>query len=337
MSTPLANFVTTFSFITDGSFERATQAMAKKLSTSVEASARKSYNNQTRYAETYGKLVDQMKKKELSAAEKAAYFEKKERDNKLKFIRDKQTSLNKAEQSKISAALKWQKLQEQSFNRIHSDALKENALRQKQEDLKLKAQRNYEREQERIARREIDRSNKVARDKMAATLKYQRFQEREMSRMHSEGLRENARRDREAFRNRPQSMFSGLPMMAAGAGGGLGGLRGLVAGAAGAGFVRQAYDVANYSAGVIPSLRFVTGSQEAAERQKSFIDKESDRLSIDRINATKQYTHLLASTYKPLGEKGSQDLFTGVQQIASMLGISQEQEHRAILALTQIN
>jgi hypothetical protein len=201
----------------------------------------------------------------------------------------------------------------------------------------------------------ISRDNKAERDKVAAALKYQRVQEQEMSRIHTEALRENARITKErlkaedSFRRKVGGGSGGS------SGGNFGGIGGIpvmgraTLGMMASGFgisemVRQSYQMANFQAKMMPTFKFVTKDENkseaenlaAANVEKNFINSEVARLSLERGSATKSYQGMLGATYKTLGSQGSQDLFTGIQQVGMMTGRSSEEMHRAFIAIQQM-
>lgn len=100
--------------------------------------------------------------------------------------------------------------------------------------------------------------------------------------------------------------------------------------------VRQSYQMAQFEAKTMPTLKFITGSDEKAKVEKKFIDDTVKRLSLDRVTGTKSYTDFAASAYSVLGSKGTQDLFEGAQQIGIMTGRSADEMHRAMNAFSQI-
>lgn len=100
---------------------------------------------------------------------------------------------------------------------------------------------------------------------------------------------------------------------------------------------RQSYQAALFQAKTMPTLKFITGSEENAKVEKAFIDANIKRLSLDKVGATKDYTDFAASAYGTLGSKGTQDLFEGAQQIGIMTGRTSAEMHLAFKALGQIN
>jgi hypothetical protein len=164
--------------------------------------------------------------------------------------------------------------------------------------------------------------------------------------MHSEALRENARRDKELAKRPWWAGGKGESKGGSGFGmGGIGGIPvmgrttlGMMAGGFGISeLVRQSYQMAQFEAKTMPTLKFITGSDEKAAIEKKFIDDAVTKLSLDRVQGTKSYTDFAASAYSVLGSQGTQDLFTGAQQIGIMTGRSAEEMHRAMNAFSQIN
>lgn len=217
--------------------------------------------------------------------------------------------------------------------------------------LKYKLKLRQIREQE--AADEARLNAKIQTDKTTAALKAQRVQQQEMSRLHSEALRENARREKEMSKRPWWAGGKGESRGGSGFGmGGIGGIPvrghttlGMLAGGYGiAEFARHSYQMANFNARMMPTLKFATKDEKksdaenlaAANVEKDYINKEVKRLSLDRVTATQSYQSLLAATYKTLGSQGSQDLFTGIQQVGMMTGRSVDEMHRAIVGFQQI-
>ena len=108
--------------------------------------------------------------------------------------------------------------------------------------------------------------------------------------------------------------------------------------------VRQSYQMANYSAKTMPMLEFITNdktktpeqNKATAASEKTYLDAEIKRLSLDRMSATKGYTQLAGDTYKTLGQQGTRDLFTSIQEVGLVTGRSADDMSRAIKAFSQM-
>lgn len=114
------------------------------------------------------------------------------------------------------------------------------------------------------------------------------------------------------------------------------GLGGVAGGLAAQRFGEKAYRTGNFQIAQAPQFEFITGSAEEADKQVSFLNKEVDRLSLNLMDASAQYRQLLASTYKPLGIEQTQKLFTSVQNLSAMMGLSTDAQNRSFRALSQM-
>lgn len=99
---------------------------------------------------------------------------------------------------------------------------------------------------------------------------------------------------------------------------------------------RQSYQIANYQASRKPTFEFITKDANEATQNIQYLDAEVKRLSLNLITANKDYITLFASGYKALGSKGTQELFTGFQEIATMMNLGEDAQHRGLLALGQM-
>ena len=399
MST-LATFISTLGFQMDGSFEKAMQTMAKRMSSvgsAMEASARKSFKGQANDASSYGALVNSLRGQEIKAAEKAAYFDQKERNNKLKWLKQQQEEQNKLIKSASNLGILRQppkqvqslvtppkpydfkaqpirqiieRIENYSINKKITTSetrrrivLKDDAHIYAFRDEQRKIEDNHAkalRENAKIDRQNISRDNKIERDKAAAALKYQRTMQQEsnrlakaatleMNKIHTEALKMDKQRTKEIESLKRGSGGKG------GSGFGMGGLGGIpimgrtTLGMMAGGFgitelVRQSYQMANYQAKTMPMLEFITNDKNktpeqnkaAAASEKTYLDAEIKRLSLDRMSATKGYTQLAGDTYKTLGQQGTRDLFTSIQEVGLVTGRSADDMSRAIRAFSQM-
>jgi hypothetical protein len=136
----------------------------------------------------------------------------------------------------------------------------------------------------------------------------------------------------------PLSPLGGIPLMGRTTMGQMAGGFGI------AELVRQSYQAANFQARTMPTLKFITKdptkseaeNDQAAQVEKDFIDRKVKELSLDKVGATKAYTDFAASAYKPLGSKGTQDLFEGAQGIGIMTGRTPAQMELAMKAFGQM-
>lgn len=399
MST-LSTFISTLGFQMDGSFEKAMQTMAKRMSSvgsAMEASARKSLKGQANDASSYSALVNSLRGQELKAAEKAAYFDQKERNNKLKWLKQQQEEQSKLIKSASNLGILRQPPKQvqslvtppkpydfkaqpirQIIERIENHSINKKITTSETRKVVLKEdahvyafneqQRKIEaahvkalQENARIDRRNISRDNKIERDKAAAALKHQRVMQQEnnriakaatleMNKIHAEALKMDKQRTKEI-----ENLKRGFSGGRGGSGFGMGGLGGIpirghttlgmMAGGFGISeFTRQAYQMANYQAKTMPMLEFITNdktktpeqNKAAAASEKAYLDAEIKRLSLDRMSATKGYTQLAGDTYKSLGQQGTRDLFTSIQEVGLVTGRSADDMSRAIKAFSQM-
>lgn len=102
-------------------------------------------------------------------------------------------------------------------------------------------------------------------------------------------------------------------------------------------FTMQSYQLGGFQVSQKPQFEFLTGSAEAAQQQIDFVNRMTDEYSLNIVEANKQFTKMLASGKKALGVEGSQELFRGFTAISTMLGLSNEEQKRAIMALGQMS
>ena len=102
------------------------------------------------------------------------------------------------------------------------------------------------------------------------------------------------------------------------------------------GFAQQAFSVANFTMSRSPQYEFLTGSAEEARKQIAFVDKEVNRLSLDLVSANQQYKQMLAAGATSIGIEKTQQLFTNVSNLSTMLGLSADAQKRATNALSQM-
>ena len=197
-----------------------------------------------------------------------------------------------------------------------------------------------------------------------------RQQQTESRRLHTEALRENRRRSLERFRqmrmeadflNREfnlrrrnaerervraerqqqiQDRLNNRPSLRPSGGGGMAGMgvnaQTAIGTVAGAGFVQQAFKMANFEVSQAPQFEFITGSKENATAEIEFLNKTVDELSLSLSSANVQYRQLLATTYRPLGKQASRDLFEGFSVVSTMMGLTEDAQARGIRAFGQM-
>lgn len=85
------------------------------------------------------------------------------------------------------------------------------------------------------------------------------------------------------------------------------------------------------------ALTFATGSQEDAEREMDFLRETADRLGLSFRDITKEYVALAAAS-KDTALEGqiTRDIFVGIGEAATVLGLSAEQTAGALNAIQQI-
>lgn len=68
----------------------------------------------------------------------------------------------------------------------------------------------------------------------------------------------------------------------------------------------------------------------------SFISNEADRLGVNLMSATKEFTKFSIATKNTMQKQQQRDLFTGISEYAAVLGASQSDYERAFRAVSQI-
>ena len=267
-----------------------------------------------------------------------------------------------ARQREQSAARSF--VSEMRMQRLQSRALRENEafdLRrqaaQRTQERNREAQRLREqRQQDRDAARQMRNMRQLADFQNREYDRTQRNRrrieqqaQRDTNRLHTEALRENARRDAETQRrmrqNRPANTQGGggsggntNPWHIGTMAGGLGGLitRGnLAAVGAGAG-LQQMYTTANFTAAREPIYEFLTGSKEGGAKQIKYVNDLVDELHLDLIATDKSYTQFLGAVNSSIGADKAQKTFKTIQSFGVMMGASQESLQRGTKAIQQM-
>lgn len=101
-------------------------------------------------------------------------------------------------------------------------------------------------------------------------------------------------------------------------------------------FGKESVDAAVQYDRLRTSLSNSSGSARAADRDLAFVDKQASTFGTDLKSGREGFTGLRAST-KGTGVEGkaTEDLFTGLTQASTVLGLSQEKQSKAFLALEQ--
>lgn len=85
------------------------------------------------------------------------------------------------------------------------------------------------------------------------------------------------------------------------------------------------------------SLRFATGSAQAAAQEYAFVRREAERLGLDLNTAALSYAKLAAAARGTSIEgQASRDIFVAVSQAAATLGLSAAETEGALVAIQQI-
>lgn len=85
------------------------------------------------------------------------------------------------------------------------------------------------------------------------------------------------------------------------------------------------------------ALKFAAGSQEAAEREMTFLRDTADRLGLDLRALISSYSSLSASAKGTnLQGQATRDIFLGISEAATVLGLSAEQTEGALRAIDQM-
>ena len=117
----------------------------------------------------------------------------------------------------------------------------------------------------------------------------------------------------------------------------VGGLAGLFAGFSLAAFARSAGETAIRMESLSNAAQAVFETQEAATREMAFARAEADRLGQDVINLTDRYIKFSAAAKGTvLQGQAARDIFIGVSEAVTALGLSADDGNAALLALQQI-
>ena len=101
-------------------------------------------------------------------------------------------------------------------------------------------------------------------------------------------------------------------------------------------FAQQSFRVGNFQIAQPAQFEFVTGSAEEAQKEIAFLNSEVDRLSLNMMDANKQYLKLFAAGGKKIGSEKTRELFSGFQNLATMLGLSGDAQNRGLNSFTQM-
>lgn len=101
-------------------------------------------------------------------------------------------------------------------------------------------------------------------------------------------------------------------------------------------FAMQSYNVGNFQVSQPIRYEFILGNKEEAAKQVEFLNKEVDRLGLSLMDANHQYTQLLATSADQIGIENTQKLFSGAQNLATMLGLSTDAQNRMFRAFGQM-
>ena len=357
--TTLANFVTEFGFRSDGSFERAMRNMQQRLSglgSSLEANALRS----TRALTNRGALaqhsshVELMQRRQLrmDSSHTRDIIENRSRERAASRVAARERERQHSEALRMNAARERAERQQiartdQAARRQAADQLRQQRAADRQSAAARRAETTAERQRiaERLrAQRNADR---ITRQNDAELRRYLNRtgggQNHNNNRYtpNLQDIRQTPRPPNPRNPNNPHNPFAplgGIPLMGRTTLGQMAGGFGI------AELVRQSYQAANFQARTMPTLKFITKdptkseaeNNQAAQVEKDFIDRKIKELSLDKMGATKAYTNFAASAYKPLGSKGTQDLFEGAQGIGIMTGRTPAQMELAMKAFGQI-
>lgn len=369
MNTPLSSFTALVKF----QFDRAglTSEIAKvrsqlqSLSTTQDKAAKKREQSSARA------FISEMRmqRTHAKALRENEAFDRKRQNNLDDWHRKREREEQKAARDVQARRLRELRLQD----RAAAQQLRAENVRKRAEAAEQRRLNNWFAERERQERAAASAQNKRDRDRQAQQLRAAREQSREAARrmremitqanfqnreynlqrrrdaqMHSEALRENARRDAELRRSLRQNRPPNTPTNSQGGNtnpwhigtmaGGLGGLitRGNLAAVGAGAFTQQSFTQANFDIAQAPQFEFITGSAAEAAKQVAFLNKEVDRLSLPLRETSNMYRQLLASTKKGLGIEKTQELFSSFSDISAMLGLSEDAQARGLRAFGQM-
>lgn len=101
-------------------------------------------------------------------------------------------------------------------------------------------------------------------------------------------------------------------------------------------FAQQSFRVGNFQIAQPAQFEFVTGNAEDAQKEIAFLNSEVDRLSLNMMDANKQYLKLFAAGGKKIGSEKTRELFSGFGNLATMLGLSADAQNRGLNAFVQM-
>lgn len=149
-------------------------------------------------------------------------------------------------------------------------------------------------------------------------------QTRHRNRLHLQEMRQQARRVGGG------GMFSGSTAgLKAYGGAALGGFGAFTIG-------RQLFETGTTMAGLRSAFTMLMGDGAKAEEQIAFINREVDRLSLNLPSTANDFKQLMASAQARLGAEGVQELFSGLSEVGLVLGLTVDQQQRAIRAFGQM-
>lgn len=103
------------------------------------------------------------------------------------------------------------------------------------------------------------------------------------------------------------------------------------------GFAKASTDAALALDRVQTSLNFASGGATEGAKNLAFVRAEVDRLKVPLAGSVEGFAQLAAATRgTSVAGQATKDIFTGVSQASTVLGLSAEQSSGALLALTQI-
>lgn len=88
---------------------------------------------------------------------------------------------------------------------------------------------------------------------------------------------------------------------------------------------------------VISGLTAVTGSSETAAKEFEYLRSEANRLGLDLVKTSQEYMKFSAATKSSMTETQTKNIFAGLSEYSTVLGLSAEKSSLALNALTQMS
>lgn len=114
------------------------------------------------------------------------------------------------------------------------------------------------------------------------------------------------------------------------------GMGGIMGGMAAFGLGRQVMDTGQQFEAAKNGLTAVMGGAEQAGKEFAYLRSESNRLGLDLIQTTRDYTRFAASANEKLDTSQIHNLFEGISEYGRVTGATAEEQSRSLTAISQI-